>query len=109
MRRKPGELIPFESELIEAATKLKQLGIEEFYGFQISQHIEDTRLNRLPKPSKLQKLRAIVGYGTLYRALGRLQEMGILASRWEELPTGENRPRRRYYRLIQDKAKKEGK
>ena len=108
MRRKPRELVPFENELVEAAKQLRQDGIDEFYGFQIAKRIEDSRLSKLAQPpSRFQRLRAYVGTGTLYRALDRLQKMGILQNRWEELPPGENRPRRRYYRLI-DKPKREG-
>ena len=109
MRRKPGELVSFENELIGAAKKLRQLGFEEFYGFQIAKRIEESRLSKIAQPpSQLQRVRAFVGVGTLYRALDRLQKMGILQNRWEELPPGENRPRRRYYRLIADKPKREG-
>ena len=39
--------------------------------------------------------------GTLYRALGRMEQMGLLRSHWEdpEIPARENRPGRRLYRL----------
>lgn len=36
---------------------------------------------------------------TVYRALDRLEDAGWIAGSWEVLPAGENRPRRRYYRL----------
>jgi PadR family transcriptional regulator PadR len=90
MRRKPGELIPIERSIIEAASQLRQEGFEEFHGIQIANKIKDREGARL-----------LTAYGTLYRALGRLQERGILQSRWEELlPEDGNRPRHRYYRLI---------
>jgi hypothetical protein len=90
MRRKPGTLLPIECSILEAAADLKKQGVEEFHGFQIAKAIRD-----------LKGARLLTGYGTLYRALGRLQQRGILQSRWEEsLPADENRPRRRYYRLI---------
>jgi len=90
MRRKSGDLIPIERSIIQAACQLLQEGVEEFHGFDIAKKIKDEKGARL-----------LTGYGTLYRALGRLQQRGILQSRWEEpLPTDENRPRRRYYRLI---------
>jgi len=43
----------------------------------------------------------LTAYGTLYRALGRLEKMGLLTSRWEDpqIPARENRPRRRMYAL----------
>jgi DNA-binding PadR family transcriptional regulator len=45
--------------------------------------------------------RLLTAYGTLYRALGRLEAMGLLTSRWEDpnIPARENRPRRRLYTL----------
>ena len=89
MRRKPGDLIPIERSIIQAACQLRQEGIEEFHGVQIAMKIKDQKEARL-----------LTGYGTLYRALGRLQQWGILQSRWEELlPTDGNRPRHRYYQL----------
>jgi hypothetical protein len=89
MRRKPGDLLPIERSIINAASQLRQEGAEEFHGFQIAKKVKDQEGARL-----------LTAYGTLYRALGRLQQRGILQSRWETLPTDENRPRRRYYRLI---------
>ena len=46
-----------------------------------------------------QKL--LTAYGTLYRALGRLEEMGLLRSRREDphIAARENRPGRRLYTL----------
>ena len=90
MRRKPGDLIPIERSIIEAASRLRQEGIEEFHGVQIAMKIRDQ-----------EEARLLTGYGTLYRALSRLQQRGILQSRWEELlPTDGNRPRHRYYHLV---------
>jgi DNA-binding PadR family transcriptional regulator len=45
--------------------------------------------------------RLLTAYGTLYRALTRLEEMGLLVSRWEDpkIPARENRPGRRLYSL----------
>lgn len=39
--------------------------------------------------------------GTVYRALGRLEELGLLSSEWEdaERALAEKRPRRRYYQV----------
>ena len=93
MRRKAGTLIPIEHSILEAAIRLQKQGFSEFHGFQIAKEIKDQR-----------EARFLTGYGTLYRALGRLQKRGFLESRWEELlPTDENRPRRRYYRLVGEK------
>ena len=43
--------------------------------------------------------KALTGHGTLYKALGRLEEFGLLASRWEDAEAAEGRPRRRLYEL----------
>ena len=43
--------------------------------------------------------RALTGHGTLYKALGRLEEFGLLTSSWEAAETAEGRPRRRLYEL----------
>lgn len=41
--------------------------------------------------------------GTVYRALGRLEELGMVQSRWEEpeLAIESKRPRRRYYTITE--------
>jgi DNA-binding PadR family transcriptional regulator len=46
-------------------------------------------------------VKLLTAYGTLYRALGRLEKMGLLQSRWEDpaAPARENRPGRRLYTL----------
>jgi PadR family transcriptional regulator PadR len=90
MRRKPGALVPLESDICRAAARLRRKGIDEFHGYELAKSLaegEDTRL--------------LTAYGTLYRALGRLQQMGLLDSRWEDphIPARENRPGRRLYRL----------
>lgn len=48
--------------------------------------------------------RQLTAYGTLYRALGRLEDMGLLESRWEDphVAMTENRPPRRLYTLTPD-------
>jgi PadR family transcriptional regulator PadR len=90
MRRKPGALLPIEIAICESAAELRAAGIEEFYGYQLAKHV-GTRGNT----------RLLTAYGTLYRALDRLQSMGLLTSRWEapEIPAQENRPGRRLYAL----------
>ena len=42
--------------------------------------------------------------GTVYRALGRLEELGLVASDWEDsaVALAEKRPRRRYYVITAD-------
>ena len=90
MRRKPGSLVPLEIAVCEAATTLRDAGHDEFHGYEIAKTIGDASSRRL-----------LTAYGTLYRALGRLEKMGLLRSRWEdpEIPARENRPGRRLYTL----------
>lgn len=90
MRRKPGQLVPLEIAICEAAVGLRADGVEEFHGYLIAKQVGEAKEARL-----------LTAYGTLYRALGRLEKMGILVSRWEdpEIPARENRPGRRLYTL----------
>jgi DNA-binding PadR family transcriptional regulator len=45
--------------------------------------------------------RRLTAYGTLYKALDRLERAGYLASRWEDplVAADDGRPRRRFYRV----------
>ena len=85
MRRKPGALLPLEVDICATARRLRR----EFHGFEIAKSLaagDDSK--------------RLTAYGTLYRALGRLEAMGLLTSRWEEpQAVNEGRPRRRLYRL----------
>jgi PadR family transcriptional regulator, regulatory protein PadR len=90
MRRKAGQLVPLEIAICDAAARLRRRGVNEFHGYEIAKRIgEDV-------DSKL-----LTAYGTLYRALGRLESMGLLESRWEDpqIAANENRPGRRLYSL----------
>ena len=90
MRRKPGGLVPLEQDICIAAVDLSGRGVEEFHGYQLAKMLKDGASHR-----------QLTGYGTLYRALGRLEGMGLLASRWEDSATfaRANRPPRRLYTL----------
>jgi PadR family transcriptional regulator, regulatory protein PadR len=90
MRRKPGGLVPLETAICLTAAKLKRDGVDEFHGYQIAKQLGDASERRL-----------LTAYGTLYRALGRLEAMGLLDSSWEdpEIPARESRPGRRLYTL----------
>ena len=90
MRRKPGRLVPLEVESCGSAADLLRAGVTEFHGYEIAKHLRDIADRRL-----------LTAYGTLYRALGRLESMGLLQSRWEDpaIPARENRPGRRLYTL----------
>ena len=65
-------------------------GTTEFHGYELAKLLREASDARL-----------LTAYGTLYRALMRLEEMGLLESRWEdpEIPARENRPGRRLYSL----------
>jgi DNA-binding PadR family transcriptional regulator len=90
MRRKPGGLVPLEIAICTCAADLLIRGTREFHGYEIAKRLTDVADQRL-----------LTAYGTLYRALGRLESMGLLESRWEdpEVPARENRPGRRLYSL----------
>ena len=90
MRRKPGGLVPLEIAICTCAADLLVRGTREFHGYEIAKRLSDVADQKL-----------LTAYGTLYRALGRLESMGLLQSRWEdpEVPARENRPGRRLYTL----------
>jgi PadR family transcriptional regulator PadR len=90
MRRKKGTLIPIERSLLEAALDVHGRGEPEFHGYGIAREMRDRA-----------GARRLTAHGTLYRALDRLEEAGLLASRWEDplIAADEGRPRRRLYRL----------
>src|ERR1700680_4297305 len=90
VRRKPGQLVPLETAICVCAADLHRRGTIEFHGYEMAKRLGDENSRRL-----------LTAYGTLYRALGRLEAMGLLPSRWEEpqTPARESRPARRLYRL----------
>jgi DNA-binding PadR family transcriptional regulator len=92
MRRKSGTLVPLEESILSAAIDLLRHG-KEFHGYQIARHIADASDRRL-----------LTAYGTLYRALGRLEAMGLVRSRWEDprRAAEERRPSRRLYSLTDE-------
>ena len=81
MRRKPGALVPLEYAICETAAGLHRSGVEEFHGYELAKRLGDIADKRL-----------LTAYGTLYRALGRMEHMGLLKSRWEDpaIPAREN-------------------
>ena len=87
-RRKPGTLLPLETEILGAALSMLRLGEATFHGFGLAQMMREQSGSR-----------ALTGHGTLYKALSRLEEFGLLTSRWEDTAAAEGRPRRRLYEL----------
>ena len=90
MRRKKGSLLPIELAILEAAIGLRTRGFGEFHGFLMASELQEHG-----------DARSLTAYGTLYKALGRMERAGWLASRWEDplVAAGENRPRRRLYEI----------
>lgn len=90
MRRKEGALVPLEVSILEAALDLRSRGIKEAHGFLLAKELRDGA-----------HARRLTAYGTLYKALDRLERAGHLASRWEDpqLAADDGRPRRRFYRV----------
>lgn len=87
-RRKAGTLLAIEVDILDAGLSLRREGADEFHGFELARHIAGSSVAR-----------KLTSHGTLYKALGRLEEWGLLASRWEDpqIAVGEGRPRRRLY------------
>lgn len=90
MRRKEGSLVPLEVSILEAALGLRRRGVAEAYGFLLAKEMREEH-----------HARRLTAYGTLYKALDRLERAGYLESRWEDpmVAAGEGRPRRRFYRV----------
>ena len=93
-RRKPGTLLPLETEILGSALSMRRTGQATFHGFALAQTMREQRGSR-----------ALTGHGTLYKALGRLEDFGLLSSRWENAAAVEGRPRRRLYELTGEGAR----
>ena len=91
MRRKPGSIVPTEQAVVEAGLTLQASGSDEFHGYVLAKQMR----------GEDEGARKLIGHGTLYKALDRLEGMGYLVSRWEDphAAAEENRPRRRFYRV----------
>jgi PadR family transcriptional regulator, regulatory protein PadR len=87
-RRKPGTLLPLEAEILEVALSMQRSGHAGFHGFGLAHAMREQSASR-----------SLTAHGTLYKALGRLEEFGLLSSRWEDAEAAEGRPRRRLYEL----------
>jgi DNA-binding PadR family transcriptional regulator len=63
---------------------------EPFHGFELAKALADASGSR-----------ALTAHGTLYKALARLAERGLLEAEWEDpaIALDEGRPRRRLYRI----------
>ena len=95
-RRKPGTLLPLETEILATALSMRRAGEAGFHGCGLAHAMREQRGSR-----------ALTAHGTLYKALGRLEEFGLLTSTWEEAAAAEaeGRPRRRVYELTGEGAR----
>lgn len=89
-RRKAGQLLPLEIEILFEAIRLATVGQAEFHGFGMAKELRDG-----------SQRDTLIGHGTLYKALGRLEQGGLLSSRLEDPDDAADagRPRRRLYRI----------
>ena len=90
MRRKRGVLIAIEISILGAIVELQTQRGGGAHGFLVAKRIHDREGARL-----------LIAHGTLYKALGRMEKAGLLASEWEDplLAAAEQRPRRHSYRV----------
>jgi PadR family transcriptional regulator, regulatory protein PadR len=86
-------LLPLETEILEAALSMLRRGQATFHGFALAQRIRAGSGSR-----------SLTAHGTLYKALSRLEESGLLTSHWEDGAAAEGRPRRRLYELTRQGA-----
>lgn len=90
MRRKQGTLLPIEISILESGLELHAKQTPEFYGFLIAKELTER-----------EGARKLTAYGTLYKALSRMETQGLLTSRWEDPANAAagGRPRRRLYQV----------
>ena len=91
MRRRPGTLLPLEVDILDAGLALRGAGTPQFYGFQLAKTIVD----------RAKASTALTTHGTLYKALARMEDAGLLTSAWEapDPAAADGRPRRRLYEI----------
>ncbi|MET0990151.1 MAG: helix-turn-helix transcriptional regulator [Glaciihabitans sp.] len=94
VRRKPGALFPLEFDILESGLRLQQEN-GSFYGFALAKRIASDGGSTV-----------LMGHGTLYKALTRMAEAGLLEPQWEDAERAEaaGRPRRRLYTVTGEGA-----
>jgi PadR family transcriptional regulator PadR len=92
-RRRPGTLFPLELDILDVGTVL-QSADGSFYGFALAKQLAAGGDGGL------------TAHGTLYKALSRMTEAGLIEASWEDpaVAEGEGRPRRRLYRITGEGA-----
>lgn len=88
-RRRPGTLLPLELSILEAGLAL-HAEAGDFYGFALARQLSGRADGS-----------GLTSHGTLYKALARMTEAGLLQTEWEdaEIAEADGRPRRRLYRV----------
>jgi PadR family transcriptional regulator len=87
-RRRVGVLLPLEEVVLEIGLRRLREGEPEFHGFALAAELDSSGGRQL------------TAHGTLYKALDRLEQGGLLVSRWEDpAEHAGSRPRRRLYRV----------
>lgn len=88
-RRKAGSILPLEVAILEHA-----VSNDSFYGFALAKSLSDGGS-------------ALTAHGTLYKALARMTDAGLLTAEWEQPDDAEaqGRPRRRLYRVTGEGAR----
>jgi PadR family transcriptional regulator PadR len=86
-RRKPGSLLSLEVSILAAC---RDAGTPGVHGFALAQRIADA-----------EESRRLTATGTLYRALHRLDDGGLIENWWEDPndAAAAGRPLRRLYRI----------
>lgn len=82
--------MPLEIDICLCAVQLLKADVAEFHGYEMAKEL-----------ARSHDRQSLAAYGTLYRALARLVDMGLMESRWEDpmIAAQENRPLRRFYTL----------
>lgn len=80
--------MPLEQEILRAGAPITAAG-DRFHGFGLAEALRGA------------SGRSLIAHGTLYKALARLQEAGMLAAAWEDpdVAAAEGRPRRKLYEV----------
>lgn len=91
-RRRADVLLPLEERVLDAGLLRAREGSAEFHGFLLARQLEEGQS-------------ALTAHGTLYKVLDRLEDRGLLTSRWESDEEYEGgRPRRRLYQVTPSAA-----
>jgi PadR family transcriptional regulator PadR len=90
--RKPCTLLLLEEQMMHAMIEHGELGV---HGFALAQELAAST-----------GATSLAAHGTLYKALDRLRNRGLIVAEWEppELAEEAGRPRRRLYRLTAEGA-----